>query len=265
MSRPDDLVVSQNVWVNAPVEIARAVLDRVLEREPDIVGLQEWPGGRNPLLKATGTFARFPMLRRVMRRPWHPREGMVWARPFLGPTGPIGLRGDRYELLECSAETLTRRRRVNPTPKHPRARLAANRVTLAVARDHDRDEEVAVVGYHLWAGVQIGGDYSQRPADRARVQGHRDQVAALGRLVADQLGRGRVVYALGDSNFDGLELTGVVSAWDGREHQHRGTHKEGRRKIDDVFGPSRADRVDLIEHPERQIDHQGVVAVRRRG
>jgi hypothetical protein len=265
MSHAEDRAVSQNVWVNAPVEIAQAVLQRVLDRGPDIVGLQEWPSGRNPLLKATGTFARFPMVRRVLRGPWRPGEGVEWARPLLGPTGPIGLRADRYEVLACSAVTLTGSRRIRPTERHPRARLPANRATLAVAHDHELDEEVAVIGYHLWAGVQVGGHYSERPSDRARVDGHRDQVAALGRLVIDQLARGRVVYALGDSNFDGLDLPGLVSAWDGREHERRGTHEDGHRKIDDVFGPGRAVRVEVIEHPEQQIDHQGVLAVRRRG
>ena len=264
MSRPDDLVVSQNVWVNAPVDVAEAVLGRVLDREPDIVGLQEWPAGRNPLLKATGNFARFPMMRRAVPGPWRPREGMVWGRPLLGPTGPIGLRGDRFELLGCRARTLTKRRRIRPTPNHPRERLPANRATVALVRDHELDQTVAVIGYHLWAGVQVDGHYSERPRDRARVDGHRDQVAALEKLVAQHLARGQVVYVLGDSNFDGLDLPGVVSAWDGRENEPRGTHREGRRKIDDVFGPSRADRVDLIDHPEPQIDHHGVLAVRRR-
>jgi hypothetical protein len=265
MSRPEDRVLTQNVWVNAPLGIADAVLGRLLERAPDIVALQEWPAGRNPLLRDSGVFLRLPRIRQLVRREeWRPRPGFVWTRPVVGPTGPVGLRADRYELLGCRAETLTGRRRINPTPRHPRASLPANRATVVVARDHDRDEEVAVLGYHLWAGVQVGRHYSNRPADRARVDGHRDQVAALGRLVRDHLDRGRTVYALGDSNFDGLRLPGVVSAWDGREHEPRGTHREGLRKIDDVFGPGRAQQVELVDHPERAIDHQGVLAVRRR-
>ena len=265
MTRPEDRVLTQNVWVNAPLPVADAVLRRLLDRDPDIVALQEWPGGRNPLLRETGLFLRLPRTRRLARRgPWRPRPGFVWTRPIVGPAGPVGLRADRYELLGCRAETLTGRRRIHPTPRHPRATVPANRATVVVARDHDRDEDVVVVGYHLWAGVQVGDHYSARPRDRARVDGHRDQVAALGRLVRDHLDRGRTVYALGDSNFDGLRLPGVVSAWDGREHEPRGTHREGRRKIDDVFGPGPAQRVELVDHPEPAIDHQGVLAVRRR-
>lgn len=269
MSRPEDRVLTQNVWVNAPLGVAGAVLGRVLAEEPDIIALQEWPGSRNPLLRQNGDLVRAPGARRLVRRgPWRPQPGFVWTRPVIGPTGPVGLRADRYELLSCRAETLTGRRRINPTPRHPKAMVPANRATVVVARDHDRAEEVAVVGYHLWAGVQIGGHYSQRPGDRARVDGHRDQVAALGRLIEAQLEQGRVVYALGDSNFDGLRLPGVVSAWDGREDDPRGTHREGghvgRRKIDDVFGPGRAQQVELVDHPEPAIDHEGVLAVRRR-
>jgi hypothetical protein len=266
MSRRVDRVLTQNVWVNAPLGVADAVLRRLLDQEPDIVALQEWPGGRNPLLEATGTFERVPTARRALRRRkrWEPGQGVVWSRPVLGPTGPIGLRADRYELLSCKAVTLTDSRRVRPTPRHPRATLPANRATVVLAHDHEHDEDVVVLGYHLWSGVQVGGHYSQRPGDRVRVDGHRDQVAALGRLIREHLDRDRVVYALGDSNFHGLKLPGLVSAWDGRENQPRGTHRGSRRKIDDVFGPGRAGQVELVDHPDRRIDHQGVLAVRRR-
>lgn len=266
MSERGDRVLTQNVWVNAPIDVAEAVLRRLLGREPDIVALQEWPGGRNPLLSATGTFERVPTARRAVRRRrrWEPGAGLTWSRPVLGPTGPIGLRADRYEVLDCRAMTLTPARRVRPTPKHPRATLPANRATQILAHDHQRDEEVVVLGYHLWSGVQVGGHYSQRHGDRARVDGHRDQVAALSALIGDHLAQGRTVYALGDSNFSGLTLPGLVSAWDGRERQARGTHRGSRRKIDDVFGPTRPERVELVDHPHPSIDHQGVLAVRRR-
>lgn len=266
MSGEADRVLTQNVWVNAPLDVAEGVLQRLLSLKPDIVALQEWPSGRNPLLKATGTFARVPTARPTFprRRRFEPGTGFTWTRPVLGPTGPIGLRADRYEVLSCKAMTLTEARRVRPTPKHPRATLPANRATQILAHDHERDEEVVVLGYHLWSGVQVEGRYSQRPGDRARVAGHQDQVAALSLLIADHLARGRVVYALGDSNFSGLTLPGVVSAWDGREKQPRGTHRGSRRKIDDVFGPGRPGRVQLVDHPHPSIDHQGVLAVRRR-
>lgn len=266
MSGVQDRVLTQNVWVNAPIEVADAVLQRLLGLSPDIVALQEWPSGRNPLLKDTGAFERVPTARPAARRRrrWEPGTGMHWCRPVLGPTGPIGLRADRYEVLDCQAMTLTPARRVRPTPRHPRVTLSANRVSQIRAHDHLRDEEVVVLDYHLWAGVQIGGHYSQRPTDRARVDGHRDQVAALSALIQGHLAAGRTVYALGDSNFDGLTLPGLVSAWDGRERQPRGTHREGNRKIDDVFGPTRPERVELVDHPDPRIDHQGVLAVRSR-
>ena len=258
-------MLTQNVWGKAPPEIAAAALARVLDHDPDVVALQEWPAARDRLLTHSGAFVRMPGLRRaVRRRPWSPVAGMVWSRPVLRSDGPVGLRADRYELLGCRAVTLTGWRRVRPTPTHTDAVMRPNRATLVVARDHARGEDVAVIGYHLWAGVQVRGRYSERPEDRARVAGHRAQAAALGRLVAEQLDRGRVVYALGDSNFDGLTLPGVESAWSGREREPRGTIQASRRKIDDVFGPGPAEEVVLVTHPEEAVDHQGVLAVRRR-
>lgn len=46
------------MWVNAPLRVADTVLRRLLDLETDIVALQEWPSGRNPLLKASGSFQR---------------------------------------------------------------------------------------------------------------------------------------------------------------------------------------------------------------
>src|SRR3954451_7285008 len=66
------------------------------------------------------------------------------------------------------------------------------------------------------------------------------------------------VYAMGDSNFDGLRLPGLTSAWEGRESDP-GTLGP-RRKIDDVFGPGPADSVRLLTSAS---DHKAVVVARR--
>jgi hypothetical protein len=76
--------------------------------------------------------------------------------------------------------------------------------------------------------------------------------------VGEQLGLGRVVYAVGDSNFDGLRLAGLVSAWEGRDDE-TGTLVASRRKIDDVHGPGPATTVSLLTN---ESDHRAVV-VRR--
>ena len=80
-------------------------------------------------------------------------------------------------------------------------------------------------------------------------------MAHLEDLVRRQQRAGRVVYAAGDSNFDGLRLTGLTSTWDGREDEP-GTHGRGERKIDDVFGPGPATEVRRIVTAS---DHQAIV------
>jgi hypothetical protein len=83
-------------------------------------------------------------------------------------------------------------------------------------------------------------------------------VRRIDRLVGEQLSLGRVVYAMGDSNFDGLRLAGLTSAWDGRDDD-TGTLVASRRKIDDVHGPGPATTVSLLSNDS---DHRAVV-VRR--
>ena len=82
-------------------------------------------------------------------------------------------------------------------------------------------------------------------------------MAALHRLVQEQVGLGRVVHAVGDSNFDGLRLPPLTSAWQGRE-DGPGT-LGSRRKIDDVHGPGPATSVTLLDTPS---DHKAVIVTR---
>ena len=67
-----------------------------------------------------------------------------------------------------------------------------------------------------------------------------------------------VVYAVGDSNLDGLRLPGLTSAWEGREDEP-GTLGSGTRKVDDVHGPGRASAVRRLTTPS---DHQAVLVTR---
>ena len=63
------------------------------------------------------------------------------------------------------------------------------------------------------------------------------------------------MYALGDSNFDGLRLRGVTSAWRGREEEP-GTLGP-RRKVDDVHASrGSASSVTLLASDS---DHRAVV------
>lgn len=268
-----DRVITQNVWAHAPVDLARAVLRSLLDYDPDVVGLQEWPNGRNQVLKEVGAFRRWPtphrevqaLVRRLTRAPWQPGTGYVSVRPILGPTGPMIFRADRYEITRVYAHTLTGRYRVKPTKRHPKPWKPPNRVTVVETIDHATGRPTAFIDYHLNAGVQTGnGKYRKGKADRARVRGHQAQVAALDKLTLDYKGRGFDVYDLGDSNFDGLRIAGVTSAWAGRPHDRRGTHGKGHRKIDDVHGPGPAVNVDVVRYPNPKIDHAAVVADRHR-
>ncbi|MGI8521918.1 MAG: hypothetical protein ACR2K3_01200 [Nocardioides sp.] len=86
---------------------------------------------------------------------------------------------------------------------------------------------------------------------------HRQEARILSRLVREQLSLGLVVYATGDSNFDGLRIEGLTSAWEGRADDP-GTLGL-RRKVDDVHGPGPAEAVTLVSTAS---DHRAIVVQR---
>jgi hypothetical protein len=128
-------------------------------------------------------------------------------------------------------------------------------MTVAVYRDLRAERLVSLVDFHLTPAVQAKGRYrDDRPALAAR---HRQEVRRVQQVVDEQLARGRTVFAVGDSNFDGLRLAGLESAWEGREDEP-GTLGR-RRKVDDVHGPGPAESVTTLRTPS---DHKAVL-VRR--
>jgi hypothetical protein len=130
--------------------------------------------------------------------------------------------------------------------------------TVAVYRDLQADRTVCLVDYHLVSGVQAGGRYrTDRPVLTAR---HRREAVMLGRIVREQLAEGHVVLAAGDSNFHGLRIEGLTSAWEGREHQPGtlGLH----RQVDDVHGPGPAEAVTVVTTAS---DHRAIVVRRTHG
>lgn len=227
------MVATANILFSLPTALARDALHAVLAAEPDLVGLQEWGPRRRRLLAEAG--------------------GYLWAAPLVGGC-PVGVRADRYDVLACRARKLAGPGwcdlGVRPVPLLP-ARIA----TLAVLRDRETGRTVSLLSFHLTPGVQRRGGYrTDRPRLAAR---HRQEVTALRRLVGEQLALGHVVHAVGDSNFDGLSLPPLTSAWLGRE-DGPGTLGSAR-KIDDVHGPGRAMSVVLLETPS---DHKAVVVTR---
>jgi len=237
-------VATANVLDRLPKSDARAALHAVLDREPDLVGLQEWRLSRLGLLAETGAVG-WPG--RPVGRP----GGYVWVVPQWWSECPVGFRADRYELLERTAHRLAWFGPADLGSRRPPV-LPARSVTVVRLRDLWLDARVCVVDHHLTPGVQQRGEYrADRPLLVAR---HRLEVQRLERVIARELALGQVVYAVGDSNFEGQQLAGLRSAWEGRD-SHPGTL--WRRKIDDVHGPTVASRVDLVRTPS---DHAAVIA-----
>jgi hypothetical protein len=248
------VVATANVLYTLGAGSARRALAGVLEHEPDLVALQEWHLSRWRLLRETGDVGVVPQVGgRLRRTTARSAPGYLWNSPPMGGCA-VGARADRYELVWCRSRVLSAPGRAD----HPDRVLGVEppRVaTVAVYRDRSTGRRVSLVDYHLAPGVQARGRYR---VDRPRLERrHRREVGALERLVGERLAAGDVVFAAGDSNFDGLRIAGLTSAWEGREHEP-GT-LGGRRKIDDVHGVGPAESVVLLRSDS---DHKAVL-VRR--
>ncbi len=232
MQRHTD-VATANVLCTLTGRAAQEALSAIVDREPDLVGLQEWGLSR----------------RRLLRR----AKGYFWTGPLLGGC-PVGARADRFQLVRSSARVLGWFGRADPGARS--LPLVPPRIaTVAVFRDRRSSRPVSVVNFHLTPGVQAVGRYREdRPLLVAR---HRKEVRRLSRVVIRQLARGHTVYAVGDSNFDGLRLPGLTSAWEGRRSEPGtlGPH----RKVDDVHGPGRPAAVTLLSSAS---DHKAVIVKR---
>ena len=226
------VVVTANVLTSLRQHEAGEALRGVLDARPDLVGLQEWDVRRRGLLRRLGS------------------PDYVWVSPLMGEC-PVGARVDRFELLGHHSRLLSWFGWSDPDTR-PVPVLPLRLATVAHFLDRAGERTVSVINFHLTPGVQSRGEYrSDRPRLVAR---HRHEVRNLRRVVAEQLALGHTVYAMGDSNFDGLRLPGLTSAWEGRGSDP-GTLGP-RRKIDDVFGPGPADSVRLLTSAS---DHKAVV------
>jgi hypothetical protein len=253
------VVATANVLCDLPLPAAGRTLELVLEHSPDLVGLQEWSVRRAGLLRASGRVGLVaPLAGELPRR--LPRRGSArpqyrWSAPLVGGCA-VGARADRYELLEATSRPVSLVGR-GENPERWWGVEPPRLMTVAVYRDLRLEGTVSVVDFHLTPGVQARGQYREdRPRLAAR---HRQEIRRVQQAVDEQLALGRTVFALGDSNFDGLRLARLESAWQGREDEP-GTHGR-RRKIDDVHGPGPADAVTTLRTPS---DHKAVL-VRRTG
>lgn len=229
---PTTLVASANVLDALDRAAARAAVEAVLAEEPDLVGLQEWGWCRRSLL---------------------PQTDYAWFTPLYGGN-PVGARRDRFTFLAARVHLLAGIGRSDPGAR-PVPVLPPRVATVARLHDRLRDRTVSVVDFHLVPGAQAHGRYrTDRPLLAAR---HASEVRRLRGLVGSELAAGHVTFAVGDSNFHGLPLPGLTSAWEGRDDSP-GTLGSTRR-VDDVFGPGPAVTVTLVDTAS---DHRAVLAAR---
>jgi hypothetical protein len=228
----ETVVATANILCTLRRDDARASVEAVLEAGPDIVGLQEWGRSRRSLL---------------------PDTDLAWLTPPYGGN-PVGARRDRFDPLDCRLRPLGWVALVDRGARSVRV-LPPRFATVVTLQDRLLHRVVSVVNYHLVPGAQSRGAYrADRPLLTAR---HATEVRRLRDLVAEQVAVRRVTFAVGDSNFHGLRLPHLTSAWHG--------HPDGpgtlgpRRRVDDVFGPGPATAVTLVPTAS---DHRAVVARR---
>ncbi len=117
---------------------------------------------------------------------------------------------------------------------------------------------VVLINYHLTAEIQNGdGGYKTDPAHRLRVMRHKREKRRLGRRARALHRRGRVVYLIGDGNFDGIQFGRFTSCWEGNEDKP-GTL--GWRKPDCVHTTRSASSVATFR---TRSDHRALAAYYR--
>lgn len=199
-------LASHNIKVDLPDHSAAAAVRLVLQRNPDVIGLQEWGRSRRSVLAKFGTVVIFPRLRRLWSR--YPDAGYVFCYPLGGQ--PIGVDASRWEVLTV--------RRILLSAKRPGVRAAYG--TELTARPRDGGKTIPVLNLHLLAHLD-------------REQNHDawlDGIAAVRQWVDSWTGFDR--YVMGDFNHAAVPLDGLRSCCSDKPVP---TFKG--RPIDHIYGP----------------------------
>lgn len=210
-------------------------LREVLRDRPHILALQEAGPNRNPIIERVA--ADF---------------GYTWDRPTQGGE-PVLWKNTRYRLRAVHAVTLAKPEYVGHLPGR-KSKLPASIATEVTLDDLETGDITVVLVFHLTAEVQdmkAGGKYKRDLEHRLRVQRHRREKHRLGKRARTQLRRGRTVYVVGDSNFDGFTLGRFVSCWD-----HRSGGTLGPRAVDVILAKDRGLKLWTVETPS---DHDALV------
>lgn len=222
---------------NILVTLAGPAVERrlgILAERCDVLALQEWPRGRNDLLRALGSLTMWP-------RVGEPRPRGEWDfhRPRLGG-GPIGVRRELGEtVLSCRAVALVGPGRMDPAPGR-RTLLGPSWATRLKSL---RADGSIVVRYdiHFTASVQRG-QVGYRSDNPKRVARHKAERAALERHVAYDLAKGYDVEVYGDTNFHHMPIARLRGWWPVAPLD--GTL--GGRAIDGIWTSRRPDEVEFL-------------------
>lgn len=220
-------LASHNVKVDLPDPDAARAVRLVLQRSPDILGLQEWGRDRRSVLRKFGTVVMFPRLRRLFAN--YPDAGYVFVYPLGGQ--PVGFDASRFEVLHV--------RRVKLSAKRPGVRPTYG--TRVKFRKRGGKTQ-AVLNVHPVA-------HHDRPQNALA---HLEAVESIREWVESWHGFDR--YVMGDMNSRHVALPPLVSCWDGRRDLPTGPHGGA---IDHIYGPRGFESVEVIDTPS---DHHAVVA-----
>lgn len=243
------VVASCNMRFTVLPKPAEDGLRKVLADRPHLVALQEWGTTRDRVLEKVVDHGTGPY---------------QWTRPKSpngDPVMPAMWHARRYRLRAANAVLLARRELVGHLPGR-KSRLPASWATEvildglapAASGGQKRDgTQTVLLNYHLTAEVQQGAGYRTDLAHRLRVARHKRERRRLERRARTHVKKGRTVHVVGDGNFDGMTLAGLVSCWQGRKG---GTL--GDRAVDIAFGEKRAAKVWTLETAS---DHDALVCI----